>query len=259
MVSHYATDVKHQVALEHCLLSIREKYGSNVKIYIVDDHSPLQPTSLQVIASDPCIQIHKNPHPQSGEFGAMYWYWTSKTFAPEPYAFIIHDSMMCRETLPVIQLIGDESKPEQAAWMLWHFDSAFGYHLTEVFELFSKMSKSEEELRNYYVIYSKYNRDWVGCFGMASFVARQNLQTLQDTFSLFTPISHVCTRSYRQAMERVYGLTFCQMFGKKTLCGSIFKHPAVDSPEWATISYEKKKSFRQDQYCAPFLKTWFGR
>lgn len=251
VVSHYAHKTEHQVALCHCIQSIRDVYGPDVAIHVIDDHSPVDPAEAlkdTIHAQDARLYVHLNPMPQSGEFGVLYWYLQNPHLATEPYAYCVHDSMLCRKS----------NLPKSSEW-LWYFDRAHGYHHTEIRRHLDIIRSPCGDVDAWWSIFmNQFTKQWVGCFGMACYIARTDLHMLQTKYSLFNSIAYVKTREDRQAMERLFALFYCHSIPPRALCGNIFDHPEMSQPTLGALSYANKMAVHSD-YDKPFLKTWFGR
>lgn len=248
VISHYAQKSEHQIALLHCIQSIREVYGPEVAIHVIDDHSPVSPMEVTPPTQDARLYVHTNPMPQSGEFGVLYWYLQNPELAPEPYAYCIHDSMVCRKAYI----------PKSSEW-LWYFDRAHGYHHAEIRRHLSIIRASHGDVESWWSIFlNQFTKQWIGCFGISCYIARKDLQMLQLNYNLFESIQYVKTRDDRQAMERIFALFYCHAIPPRALCGNIFDHPEISQSTLGALAYAEKKT-TLPEYNKPFLKTWFGR
>ena len=246
VIGHYARDPEHRVALHHCVQSIRDVYGKDAKIHVIDDHSPIP---LEWKGDDPNLQVHLNPWPRSGEVGVLYWYLHNAALAPESYAYCLHDSMICRKAV----------RPSSSC-MLWSFDRAYGYHHSEIARLLHVIRHPRGDFEAWWRVFlEQAMQTWMGCFGLACFVARKDLQQLQDQHGFFDAMVLISTREDRQAMERIFGMFLCHTLRPMgSLCGSIFAHPDMANPRLGRLSYEEKQA-AFPEYAYPFFKTWYGR
>lgn len=255
VISHYARNTEHQMALRHCIQSIREVHGPDVTIHVIDDHSPVSVSeALKDMHTDARLHVHLNPMPQSGEFGVLYWYLNHADLAPEPFAYCIHDSMVCRKPK------GSHSNmhPKSSEW-LWYFDRAHGYHHAEIRRHLEIIRSLHGDVEDWWSLFqNQFTKRWVGCFGIACYIARNDLAMLHHTYGLFDSIQYVKTREDRQAMERIFALFYCHAIPPRTICGNIFDHPEMSQPTLGALAYAEKKTCHPE-YEKPFLKTWFGR
>lgn len=249
IVGHYASQIQHNDALVHCIRSIRDCYGPDVPIYVIDDYSKY---ALPDFSGDVNVIVESNPFRQSGEVGCFYWFYANGIKRGIERAYIIHDSMMCLNTVR-----GIDSNTRAA--MLWYFDRAYTYHQKEIEFLLKKLKGPYAFWHD--LFHNGRNRKWVGCFGISCFITHDTLTKLHDQYGLFNTIGMIKSRELRMAMERVFGMILCTEIGlpMTNVCGCIFDHPDMsDESKWALRSYEEKRAF-QNTYNKPFLKTWFGR
>lgn len=257
VISHYASQPAHNVALSHCLLSLFEHYPG-MPIYVVDDGSPL-PFYVSTMLPQDTLMVSPitwvaNPVQRSGELGALYWYYSNPVHA---YAFILHDSMLALRSINLPQLIRISD-----AWTLWHFEWALHYHVAAVDEIFAAIHGADTDAyKSWMQVFSRLS-GWAGSMGMAVLISHTKLQLLQNQYKLFDCMSKVqWTRNLRQGGERVLGVMLAALTEYKqfySLCGSIFQHPHQDSQVFSQMSYAEKQAFKES-YAAPFLKTWYTR
>lgn len=167
---------------------IREIYGNDIKIVIVDD-TPIEKENLLLEEQEliNCIII-KNEFPKSGEFAGYYYFYKYNYFS---IAYIIHDSLFIRKKL--LKLEDNE-------------DFRFLMHSDHVWDNAKGEINLIIKLKNFMDIYNLYLRknDWNMCFGVMSVIRYDYLKILQEKYDIFNLLNYIKTREDRMCMERVY-------------------------------------------------------
>lgn len=250
-LSRYAANAKDASYIYRAVQSIRRIYP-DARITVVDDGSP---SEFEYEPDCELTALVQNPHPRSGEVGALMTAWSSLR-AHDDVAITMHDSMVL--AAPVVM------PADSSVAFLWHFDRYAAMHLPHSLRLLSRLGLSDRHmlfLADTFI--SRFNADWRGCFGVSMAVTKAALDCVNSRCRLFDPafMSAVCTREDRQAAERIVGLVF-HMFAPgipklvPSLCGNIFDHPR---PWCTSTASQPLDALLRSGYPAPFVKTWAGR
>lgn len=255
VIPHYASNLKHQKLLERCVESIRKTHSPTTPIYIIDSHSPLPIRSLDIII-DSHIWIHKNPYPNAGEIGALYWFARN---AVAEVGILLHDSMCCVDSLePYVQKMQRECVNIQ---FLWHFSSAFHYHHTHILQCFQHMDPTPLTVQKRMAKLSTGGVDWHGCFGSSLIVSQPRLKWYAETLHVFKPLPFMNEKCYREAYERILGILFFSHEQQlMSVCGNIYNHVFKPDEKVQDMSFEELRSTVANRgYQGPVVKIWVGR
>jgi hypothetical protein len=228
---------KHAFLGKRCYQSVRNVYGRNVPILLIDDNS-----SVEVFrgADDPNCLFVSSEFPGAGEMLPYYYFYQLRPFQQ---ALILHDSMIVREQiLPTCQPIR----------FIWDFDSIIANDFNEIRPMVQSLPKNSD------VALQVYDNVWLwkGCFGAASMIQHKTVVLLQEMFGFLNLVATIRTRPQRMAIERILGVLCSAIFGTvdiPTISGNIFSHPLP------FIENSSLEDMLASEYNSPIVKTWHSR
>jgi len=237
-----------------CVRCIRYFYPDK-KIIIIDDNS--NQYFIKAFKDYHNIEVIQSEYHGRGEL-LPYYYFYKKHFFDN--ALIIHDSIFIHKRINIEQLIGVSVLP------LWHFEPDKHHHDTALiltktlknnYDIIEKLKFKQNGDKHDFI--TNTDSEWVGCFGVQSFINFEFLQLLEVKYNIFNLLEHVKTREYRCASERIFGIIFSieykQLLKKKSLLGDILR--TRKNGEYSYNDYEKdKKQMKLPHY---IIKVWTGR
>jgi hypothetical protein len=230
---------KHEhVALARiCYKSVRAAYP-DAPILLIDDASTMPDTFRG--EGDPLVTFIASEFPGAGEL--LPYYYLHK-FRPFRQALILHDSMFLRATLPPIP---------QPILFLWTFPSFIWNDVASYRPIVQSLPRNAAQALACYDNMQK----WMGCFGSASIIQLEALDTLESHFGFLSLVHVIKTRVDRMALERLMGvlcfsLNFFPEGSGISLSGDIGAHAYFNSNRLREMIVSPYKSF--------VLKTWHSR
>lgn len=236
---------------KECCKCIRTHYDNNIPIIIIDDNS--DPEFLNDEQEQEYYQIHNirvvnNHFTGKGELVPYYYMFKYKLLQS---AVILHDSMFIQKHIPFI--CPDITKPH--VQFLWHFK-----RLSENYQYEKTILSSMKLSQELTYIHDKVN--WIGCFGVASFVNYTFLELLHTRYDFFNmTLRYIHNRHDRCCLERVFAicsLHICPyILLKQSMLGCIHQYS-----KWG-ITYQEysleKETNMINSEKNPIYKVWSGR
>lgn len=188
IISRHVNSEKTNRYWNRCVKLIRTLYPHRL-IVIIDDNS--NPAFLRAVHDYKNLIVIQGEYPGRGELLPYIYYARNKWFDK---AVIIHDSVFFHKRIP----FEDINAP---AISLWHFskycnrmdyDSNIALSLNNG-TIIDKCSK---------------NREWVGCFGVQSFIKHSFLLHIMNKYNLENLLNVVHNRQNRCCLERIFAIIF---------------------------------------------------
>uniref|UniRef100_A0A6C0HD86 Glycosyltransferase n=1 Tax=viral metagenome TaxID=1070528 RepID=A0A6C0HD86_9ZZZZ len=240
----------------HCIQCIRRFYSSEkYKIVVIDDNSNKE--FLKSYSDYENVDYVESEFPGRGELLPYYYFYKNHYFEN---AVIIHDSVFFQTRI-------NFSKLNFPVLPLWHFTEYKTENLQNTLSLITSLINNYHIQKLLVTIKNKYENlspfssdiDWVGCFGVQSYINHKFLTKLQNKYALFNLLKVVKNRKDRCCLERIMGTIFYIEFNQlskiKSLLGSINLYCRWEyswKEYWAEI--QKRKKPRK-----PLIKVWTGR
>jgi hypothetical protein len=232
----------HNVKLLRSLYPLR-------KIVIIDDNSNYDFVKSEFPYKN--IQIIQSEFPGRGELLPYYYYLKHKFFAN---AVIIHDSVFLHKRINFEILKGVNVLP------LWFF-----YSDTENIENTKRITAY---LKNNMVIHNNIKKElnilglgsneWIGCFGVQSYINLSFLQRIQAKYDIVNLINAVTCRADRCCLERIFGIIFSiespKLLSKKSLLGNIMTYQ-----QWGYSFDQYMTDLKKGTLPRFTIKVWTGR
>jgi len=220
-----------------------------IKIVIIDDNSNYNFVKSEVPYKN--IQIIQSEFPGRGELLPYYYYLKYKFFEN---AIIIHDSVFLHKKINFERFKGVDVMP------LWFF-----YSDTENIENTKRITAY---LKNNIVINNKIKKEfnilgmrsneWIGCFGVQSYINLSFLQRIQAKYNILNLINAVTCRADRCCLERIFGAIFStespKLLSNKSLLGNIMTYH-----QWGYTFDQYMSDFKKGTIPRFTIKVWTGR
>jgi hypothetical protein len=216
---------------------------------IIDDNSNYDFVKSEFPYKD--IQIIQSEFPRRGELLPYYYYLKYKFFAN---AIILHDSVFLHKRINFEKLEGVNVLP------LWFFNSD-----TENIE---NTKRIIAYLKNNMVIHNNIKKEvnilgmnsneWIGCFGVQSYINLSFLQRIQAKYDIVNLINTVTCRADRCCLERIFGVIFSiespKLLSKKSLLGNIMTYQ-----QWGYTFDQYMTDLKKGTLPRSTIKVWTGR
>jgi hypothetical protein len=236
-----------------CIQCIRTFYPPHLfKIVVIDDNS-----NKSLIKSDydyKNVEYVQSEFPGRGELLPYYYFYKNRYF---DNAVCIHDSVFIHK-----KILFDKLKLPVIP--LWHFEGDAKYEDNENSLKLINVLKNANNIRNE-LIDNKSNllglnkNDWVGCFGVQSFVNHAFLVKLQMKYNLFNLLGVIRNRRDRMCLERIMAVIFSLESPQIKQIKSIFGRIDV-CIKWGYTFQEYLdyiQKYKRSRY--PIVKVWTGR
>lgn len=234
LLRHVSSDEVNEY-WNHSLKSIREYFGPDIPVVIIDDNS--NPEYVKEKTSMENTTVISSEYHQRGEILPYYYFYKHHWFEK---AFIIHDSVFFHSR-PDVSHVDDIS-------FLWDFPHDWNNEKREK-ELISHLDFSSDLLR----LYDKKDK-WRGAFGSMSVVTHRFVAQLQEQYNIFILLDYIKIRSDRMCFERIISVISTALLPKqKTMYGCI--HDFVPF----STSYPVYMTHLQEYKNLPLMKVWTGR
>ena len=247
IISRHVTCSKTNKYWNNAVISIRTLYPLR-KIVIIDDNS--NQSFVKAFFNYKNVTIINSEYEKRGELLPYYYFYKYKFFKN---AVIIHDSVFIRRRIAFEKIIGKSVIP------LWHFD-ADRENLNESRVLIQRL-KNNTEIAEMLLLnnsFLSYNKKWVGCFGVQSFINLGFLEHIENKYNLSNLLYSVKCRADRCALERIFGIIFCieskDLYRNKSILGHIHKYS-----KWGYTFEEFVRDRSKKRIFHPVVKVWTGQ
>jgi len=219
------------------------------KIVIIDDNSNYDFVKAEFEYKN--VEVIQSEFPGRGELLPYFYYLKHKFFAN---AVIIHDSVFIHKRINFEKLNGVPIIP------LWFFYSdkeniqntqRIASYLKNNIDISNKLTK---ELN----ILGMKSNEWIGCFGVQSYINLTFLQRIQAKYNIVNLIKAVTCRADRCCLERIFGVIFCnespKLLLKKSLLGNIMTYE-----QWGYSFDQYMTDLKKGTIPRTVIKVWTGR
>jgi len=219
------------------------------KIVIIDDNSNYDFVKAEFEYKN--VEVIQSEFPGRGELLPYFYYLKHKFFAN---AVIIHDSVFIHKRINFENLNGVPIIP------LWFFYSdkeniqntqRIASYLKNNIDISNKLTK---ELN----ILGMKSNEWIGCFGVQSYINLTFLQRIQAKYNIVNLIKAVTCRADRCCLERIFGVIFCnespKLLLKKSLLGNIMTYE-----QWGYSFDQYITDLKKGTIPRTVIKVWTGR
>jgi len=139
----------------------------------------------------------------------------------------------------------------------WEFNSTSATDHRKI-ATYVSLLKNHEELMEY----AASDESWKGCFGAASIIDLQVVESIEEKYSMFSVlVLSIRSRKDREAFERVFGIVvFFEQFVEDQCSnfGAITKYPGAFQSEITTLD-RAQSVLHQAHYDTAIVKVWRGR
>lgn len=249
MTRHVNSDITNKY-WNQSIRCIRYFYPT-AKIVIIDDNSNYD--FVKSYHEYDNIEIVQSEYKGRGELLPYYYYYKNKYFKN---AFIIHDSIFIHRKINFDKMSNIDVLP------LWHFNADKenvnnSIYLTSNFKnqymLHKNLTMNEIKILGI-------NNDWIGCFGVQSYINHDFLVRIVNKYNLFTLLNKVQSRPDRCCLERIFGLIFYLESGftkkYKSLFGHIYHHNSAFNYTYDNYLNDLKVKKKLPK---GIIKVWTGR
>ena len=219
-----------------------------IKIVVIDDNS-----ILQFIKNDfpyENVEYVQSEFPQRGELLPYYYFYKNHYFEN---AVILHDSVFIQKKINFEGL-------NVNVLPLWHFSVYKNENLQNSLRMARYLNNNDIVVKK--LMESSFdisfNKKWMGCFGVQSFINYDFLCNLQKKYNLFRLLECINNRLDRCCLERIMGILFFLEDSCISQIPSLFGDILKYSPK---LTYkEHRKHMREYSYNRlPYIKVWTGR
>jgi len=188
IISRHVNSKKTNMYWNRCVKLIRTFYPYRL-IVIIDDNS--NPNFLKADHDYKNLIVIQSEYHGRGELLPYIYYARNKWF---DRAVIIHDSVFFHKRMPFEGI-------DLPVISLWHFNKA---HNKIHFDagIASVLNHSDTIIR------CLNNRNWVGCFGVQSFIKHSFLLHIMNKYNIENLINVVTNRINRCCLERIFAIIF---------------------------------------------------
>jgi hypothetical protein len=188
IISRHVNSERTNKYWNRCVKLIRTFYPYRL-IVIIDDNS--NPNFLKADHDYKNLIVIQGEYPGRGELLPYIYYARNKWF---DRAVIIHDSVFFHKRMPFEGL-------DLPVISLWHFNKA--NNKTDFDPgIASALNHSDAIIR------CLNNRNWVGCFGVQSFIKHSFLVHIMNKYNIENLINVVTNRTNRCCLERIFAIIF---------------------------------------------------
>jgi hypothetical protein len=236
IISRHVNSERTNKYWNRCVKLIRTLYPYRM-IVIIDDNS--NPAFLKADHDYKNLIVIQGEYPGRGELLPYIYYARNKWF---DRAVIIHDSVFFHKRIS----FEDVNLPVVS---LWHFSK--GFNRVDYDPNIAKRLNYGDIINN-----CAKNRDWVGCFGVQSFIKHSFLIHIMNKYHIPNLLHVVTSRPNRCCLERVFAIIF--FLELRVLNTSI-----LGKIEGLMASGSTYESYIQDlknrRLKAPIIKVFTGR
>jgi hypothetical protein len=188
IVSRHVNSEKTNRYWNRCVKLIRTFYPYRL-IVIIDDNS--NPDFLKADYDYKNLIVIQGEYPGRGELLPYIYYARNKWF---DRAVIIHDSVFFHKRIPFEAV-------NLPVVSLWHFNKL---HNRTHFDAGIASALNNSDI----IIRCLNNRNWVGCFGVQSFIKHSFLTHIMNKYNIENLINVVTNRNNRCCLERIFAIIF---------------------------------------------------
>jgi hypothetical protein len=102
------------------------------------------------------------------------------------------------------------------------------------------------------------SNEWIGCFGVQSYINLSFLQRIQAKYDIVNLINTVTCRADRCCLERIFGVIFSiespKLLSKKSLLGNIMTYQ-----QWGYTFDQYMTDLKKGTLPRSTIKVWTGR
>jgi hypothetical protein len=239
VILRHAQTSAQDMLWKRCHASVQE-FHPEIPIVVISDNC-----TYSIEGEYPNTSFITSEFPCAGEV-LPYYYFLRHKWA-ERMVFL-HDSMILIHPLNFTEI------NEYPIKFLWHFT----IHCCDDNKVIVPLIKSLPNNAPLLIMYANTSA-WDGCFGVASTIRLDFLQSLEEDYKLFsTVIQTVKNRDHRMAMERIFAVAVYTKYpfprNRQSICGCIHDMPF----RWTELN-EQTLGILKNTYPYPIVKSWYGR